>query len=831
MANEFRLDYTGAEINQKLASLDSKADLDENGKIPVEQIPDDVGRTQLQADFNQTDENALDYIKNKPFYTLPPEQDFKSSLTYQDPIIEWDGNIENRPGIYCQDIYYYKVSDEFLNSDMVTNGYLTIGMPLESLGDGSMKEIFSEYNMIQPLIPALIEMSTVYSDDDYYISMCICSTKRSGPFSTMVEDMVYEFDFPEPGTYFLYDKSGNVFGEEGFYVRKISGPMLAPDETNENISIVEDMFGPGSKMVTEKVLDSYLEKDKIINANLDMYIASWDPESIFEGGMHINAKYNSQFEEYTDGFLELMDFEDGSYVIAAQGMPLFASIKESIAESGINFPGPATYLVYCDLKDSAMMELKLNNIRSAETVFQIDSKYIPKQEIIHPNYEEMNPESDAYILNKPYYNQSYYNSFYGSLDESLQVLHSNDKTKFYQWGCELPDDLKTNDIYNDGKERSDLKVTEIFKSTENGSMQIKNNIQISDASSSKKVKYIYTYNSSGNEVYAYISFEDAITAKVLNPWKNTYEDIYFPKAGIYYLCDMSSGSLYYVNQLGLYRKRNNLPTPDWNVTSSNQDGYIQNKPFSITDWTYFNDIHFDPETNLETIVTIPGAGDSYFSLASEDVLFNNVDLSNILLSSFNVSIQENTFSGDDLSGYKNSNGSIIFKAKNKQIKYNNFTVADDIPLAIYVPEGKTYSVYFPYKNNFGGSKDLYFPTKGLYFLYSKEFYNIKLTYVSGSFCSYESNSKYFSDWEQLNETHPGYIKNKPSITDEVSSYSSSLITSRGVYNALANMTSLATMAIDDETGEPTALNNYYTKAEVDALLDEIRLLIQEKTLK
>jgi hypothetical protein len=85
--------------------------------------------------------------------------------------------------------------------------------------------------------------------------------------------------------------------------------------------------------------------------------------------MHINAKYNSQFEEYTDGLLELIDFEDGSYAITVQGMPLFASIKESIAESGIDFPGPATYLVYCDLKDSAMMELKLNNIRSAETVF------------------------------------------------------------------------------------------------------------------------------------------------------------------------------------------------------------------------------------------------------------------------------------------------------------------------------------------------------------------------------------------------------------------------------------------------------------------------------
>jgi hypothetical protein len=88
----------------------------------------------------------------------------------------------------------------------------------------------------------------------------------------------------------------------------------------------------------------------------------------------------------------------------------------------------------------------------------------------------MDPESESYILNKPYYSKSYYNSFYGSLDESLQVLHTNDKTKFYQWGYGLSDDLKANDIYNNGKEHSDLKVTNIYKYTGNSSINIENNI-------------------------------------------------------------------------------------------------------------------------------------------------------------------------------------------------------------------------------------------------------------------------------------------------------------------------------------------------------------------
>jgi hypothetical protein len=35
------------------------------------------------------------------------------------------------------------------------------------------------------------------------------------------------------------------------------------------------------------------------------------------------------------------------------------------------------------------------------------------------DYEEMNPESDKYILNRPYYSDSYYDSFYGELNTDL----------------------------------------------------------------------------------------------------------------------------------------------------------------------------------------------------------------------------------------------------------------------------------------------------------------------------------------------------------------------------------------------------------------------------
>ena len=42
MAKEYKLPYTASEIHDKLIAVDKKADL-VNGKVPLEQLPDDIG--------------------------------------------------------------------------------------------------------------------------------------------------------------------------------------------------------------------------------------------------------------------------------------------------------------------------------------------------------------------------------------------------------------------------------------------------------------------------------------------------------------------------------------------------------------------------------------------------------------------------------------------------------------------------------------------------------------------------------------------------------------------------------------------------------------------
>jgi hypothetical protein len=72
------------------------------------------GGVSVQADWNQTDETAADFIKNKPFGYFPTGSD---TLT-------WDGNIEGRDVIYE---IMYKVSDAIPTIEDFANGFrLTI---------------------------------------------------------------------------------------------------------------------------------------------------------------------------------------------------------------------------------------------------------------------------------------------------------------------------------------------------------------------------------------------------------------------------------------------------------------------------------------------------------------------------------------------------------------------------------------------------------------------------------------------------------------------------------------------------------------------------------
>jgi hypothetical protein len=208
----------------------------------------------------------------------------------------------------------------------------------------------------------LIEEGVVYSDDNHCISMFLCSATEAGTFSKIIDEMVYEIEFPEPGTYFLYDKSGNIF-EEGYYISSISGPLIDFDNNDETLLIINDFSSSGAKLVAKKVCDDFIEKEEIKDFWFDFSMADWS--RVFEGGGSFYIKYHPDM--FGDMF-EIIDFEDESYAITMGGLPVFASIKDNISESGINFTGPATYLCYIDMVDVAGMELWMNKAHSSEKV-------------------------------------------------------------------------------------------------------------------------------------------------------------------------------------------------------------------------------------------------------------------------------------------------------------------------------------------------------------------------------------------------------------------------------------------------------------------------------
>lgn len=88
--------------------------VDENGK-PTEweaaDLPTGGGGSSVQSDWNQNDESQPDYVKNRPFYDIPPAFD-----------IRWDGNMDGHFALdlsalgYDSGSYFVKVSD-FVTDD------------------------------------------------------------------------------------------------------------------------------------------------------------------------------------------------------------------------------------------------------------------------------------------------------------------------------------------------------------------------------------------------------------------------------------------------------------------------------------------------------------------------------------------------------------------------------------------------------------------------------------------------------------------------------------------------------------------------------------------
>lgn len=162
-----------------------------------------AGGSGSQADWNQNDSTAPDYVKNRPFYEKP----LVSVPSPQIPNMAW-----------------YKVSDSVPTGDHSLNAACTY-----VTGAGK--------------IEAQISMST----DDYY------AASELAVFVALTDNVVITevgLTFPEKGTYFL---SGEGFPLiTGFALGRDADPEITWDGSTEEIKTMDEKFIPDVSGLTFK---------------------------------------------------------------------------------------------------------------------------------------------------------------------------------------------------------------------------------------------------------------------------------------------------------------------------------------------------------------------------------------------------------------------------------------------------------------------------------------------------------------------------------------------------------------------------------------------------
>ena len=185
---------------------------------------------QIQSDWLQENHSKKDYIKNKPFYSLPPEHNFDLGLNRAFEEYIWDGDTTNRKKVSLNyegiEVEWYKVSDNFYTRDQVLNGYAYVNpYDTDTLNMMMGNEALSCLVPI-PLSDSVLTNIILYSDEHYLIGLGAVSTDVPGilPLPDGNGGTI-EIDIPEPGTYYLYDKTGAMFGVPGSYTKQIVGAV------------------------------------------------------------------------------------------------------------------------------------------------------------------------------------------------------------------------------------------------------------------------------------------------------------------------------------------------------------------------------------------------------------------------------------------------------------------------------------------------------------------------------------------------------------------------------------------------------------------------------
>ena len=529
---------------------------------------------QIQSDWLQEDSSQKDYIKNKPFYSLPAEHNFDLGLnrTFEEYI--WDGDTTNRKKVFLNyngiEAEWYKVSDNFYTRDQILNGYAYVNpCPDADMLNIMMGDTALSYLIPIPLSDSVLTNIVLYSDEHYLIGLGALSTDTPGilPLPDGNGGTI-EIDIPEPGTYYLYDKTGAMFGLPGSYTQQIVGAVDVLSDPN--FMIAQNIYGTGTYLAFKKVSDLFFDRNSLLDTVFTMNMISWDPSDMFNG-MSVQMKVD---QSAINGFTSINSSTDSSYALTIDGIPVFASFETDTGEINGMTPGKGTYLLYSDLNSANNGDvIFISNFNSGETIKTIDPKYIPKTQKLSPDWDENDPKSNLYIKNKPFYTNNIYLSDLNYPTESNVKVEIDENPNNYfglVYSGRLP--IRSNDSVN-------IKITSPYIYFSDGTSTYLNDI----------TTYYYSDSAAKFTIYSLkdgqiINSDTTIAIYVPTPTfvyfyiNGTYCEEFFPEAGLYYLQHSDLGftmrNAYY-----LYYYWNDYNyQPNWSETDSSRPGYIRNKP-------------------------------------------------------------------------------------------------------------------------------------------------------------------------------------------------------------------------------------------------------------
>lgn len=318
-----------------------------------------------QSDWNQNDETAQDYIKNKPVV-------FVGSDT-----LTWDGNTD---GLETFD-KYFKVSD--------------IPMSVDGLGNTAEIVLMRTDQSVSNSIESIISVDSDFVSDQYQY------------FMSVGEDSSEEAGVPV-GIYLCYEKNNiedyyvssiTIPGYTGFPQEKIAPSHLYQPDWNQNDESAPDYVKNRPFYMSKgDVIELIPETTIVLELSGESSVATCQMVNLIEGDIYSVILDGVLYEDMIcsridDSGLELYYISNvnNPYTTLMSGEFVYMEIPQyGVAQFGMA-SGEAGEHTYSLLQHSTIVQT-------------IDPIYLP---IDQPSWLENNAKSKRYISNRPFYENDY----------------------------------------------------------------------------------------------------------------------------------------------------------------------------------------------------------------------------------------------------------------------------------------------------------------------------------------------------------------------------------------------------------------------------------------